>query len=371
MLQAFQRSAEQRARAAQIVPSLFAECGKGFVQSHGVAGKIEINPPPVPDFVGNQKVDLRRAVQLARVKGPLVALEKDQVKRACAERFPQKFPLDSVRPHREIAGEHLLIRSRKIPAEVGACNAVLPLFQIRAGCTRADGKPCCAGLALGIDRILIDRRRASRCENQVAAGEHRTFAALADCRNARDVSAVGEYPNRTPTVENRNSVAVHRVFQCLGHVFRGQRTAGGCPCARVVVGFVAGVFAVFVAGKGNAEFHKVHETANRISRFAHGVVAVDSAAVEKRLRHFAHAVAFRTAERQFVVGLFVASRVPRSAHVPTFGQKRDVGYAERPKPLRRRKARAAASDDDGVITPFHHSRLMCIPLSTAIDCPVV
>ena len=370
-LQPLNGGAEEGPRAGQIVVGLGGQDGKSPLQPLGVLGVVQEYAVAPLDLGGHQKIHLGGALRLADVKGPLVALEEDEARGFLPQGIVQKFPFMPLGVHADVAGEHLLIGAREVPAEFHAGHAVLPLLHVGEGHPRLNGQARGAVLAFGIDRVAVDPRGASRAEDHVLAGDDRPLPRDGgDAGHARDGLPVGEDLHRPPIVQKGNALAGAGALQGLGHVFGGQGAAGGGPTAGVMVGLVARVFAVFVGGEGNAQLHQAEEAAGGVGRLAQGMLSHDAAPGVEGVRHFAHAVPVRAAEGELVVGLLVAARVAGGAHAPSLGEDGDVRDPQVVELIGGVKACAPRADDECMVGVFH-SFLMCMPPSKMKDWPVV
>ena len=143
-------------------------------------------------------------------------------------------------------------------------------------------------------------------------------------------------------VEHGNSARERAFFQRLGHEAARERPGRGSARAHVVVGAVAGVFAVFIAGERHAQLHELEEALRRARRLAQRDVAVHVVPLE-RLRHRADAVAVVSGQREAIVGLLVAAGVARGAAVEAVGDEQTV-LAERGEPVGGVEPGAAGTD---------------------------
>ncbi len=97
------------------------------------------------------------------------------------------------------------------------------------------------------------------------------------------------------------------------HFPGGVRTDGRRTLSRVVVGFVTNELAELIRRERNSKLYEIYECTYRIRRFDEREVSVHASARKISFRHRAHAVLILSAERQFVIRLFIASRIDGSA----------------------------------------------------------
>ena len=96
------RRTEQRARAFKIPVRLGGKNRKTVLQAFGIVHKVQIYTVSLFYLLCNQQVDLGGAVCFSRIKGPLIAFEKDQSKRFRAQRIIEKFAFVSFGIHANI-----------------------------------------------------------------------------------------------------------------------------------------------------------------------------------------------------------------------------------------------------------------------------
>ena len=127
-------------------------------------------------------------------------------------------------------------------------------------------------------------------------------------------SGVPDHAHRQGSIEDRDAPLADRALQCLRHHPAGQGSRGGGPAARIMVRLVACVFPVRVRGKRHAQLTELQEARRAERRLTQGDIAVDIAPPEGR-SEVAHAVGVVAAERQLIVGLLVAARIPGGSRV--------------------------------------------------------
>ena len=225
-------------------------------------------------------------------------------------------------------------------------------------------------LTLGVNGALVHARGAAGGKHDMTAGKGQNLTRFGGyAGNTRDTRVVGEDLDHSAVVDDLHALAQHRALQRLGHIAGGQRPTGGGAGARIVIGLVACVFAVFVGGKGHAQLHQVHEAACGIGGLTKGMLAHDAAARIKGLGQLSHAVTVRAGEGELIISLLVAARIAGGAHQPPLGDDGNIPHAEVVKAIGGAVAGAARADDQGMIVLLHR-RLICIPPSRIKDSPV-
>ena len=167
----------------QIFQCFFAElCVIHFAIGQGTARVAPIIQKDAPLFLHrfnvDQDVDQRRAITagLARVKGPLIALEENRVELGLRIRKSifQKLPLiAAVLIGGDVAGQHLLVAAGEVPAELDGCDAILRLGKVFAPCTRTQRQTRASGLRRGVHRGLVHSGFAAGGVDHICGTEHR------------------------------------------------------------------------------------------------------------------------------------------------------------------------------------------------------
>ena len=163
-------------------------------------------------------------------------------------------------------------------------------------------------------------------------------------QQAEHRAVLHQQAHRLHLAKNADAFAPDALFQRLGHKARGERPSRGRALARVVVGLVARILPEAVAREGDAQAHQLHEAAHRAGSLRERGVAVHAAALEQGFGHLLHGVRCVPAEGELVVGLLVAARVARRAHLHALGDDRHIRAPEVIQAVRGVKARAAAAD---------------------------
>ena len=161
-------------------------------------------------------------------------------------------------------------------------------------------------------------------------------------QKAANAVFVRQNPEGERVVEHGDSARKRAFFQRFGHEAARERPGGRGAGAHVVVGAVAGVFAVFVAGERHAQLYELEKALRRACRLAQRDIAVYIVPFE-RLRHRADAVAVVSGQREAIVGLLVAAGVARGAAVEAVGDEQTV-LAERGEPVGGVEPGAAGTD---------------------------
>ena len=144
-----------------------------------------------------------------------------------------------------------------------------------------------------------------------------------------------------------NPLGKHRPLQSLGHIFGGQRTAGGRSGRFVVVGLIADVFAVFVHRKRNAEPDELKKAPCGKRRIRQRNIAVHGAAAHERFRHIVNAVLHTARKIELIVGLLIRAGVSRRSHHSALRDDEHVRHTERIERICRIIARGTRTDDRG------------------------
>ena len=171
---------------------------------------------------------------------------------------------------------------------------------------------------------------------------------LSAARNTGLKAANGEYVFFLDSDDWLENNALERLakhtLQRLGHVFGGQRPAGGGTGTGIMIGLISGVLAVFVTWEGYAKLNEIHKGAYGIRRLRHGVLAHDAASLVEGTRHFTDTVAVAARKGQLIISLLVASRVTGGAHEAPLGYNGYVADAEPHKAERRVISGATRAD---------------------------
>ena len=213
------RRPEKCARIFKVCVSLTRQHRKAIFKSLRICRIVKEYALPCFDLSGHGKVYLRRAVDLFRVKGPLIAFQKYHIKRLFAELFVEEFAFFAVFTDRNIPWENLLIRSRQIPTKICARNSVLPFLKVDAKCTGIDCKPGRAALALGIDGIIIYSGGTACRKDNITATDDRELALSVKRGKSADSSAPCEYLYYSQPVKYIDIFLSYLALECLGHIF--------------------------------------------------------------------------------------------------------------------------------------------------------
>ena len=361
--ESFDRCGKKRIRIFQIFLCLFRELfdtqNAVMICLRGISSVIQKNASALLFFAENGKVYTGRATayRLFRIKRPFIALGEDRVEHffVTCKRLAEEFSFVlSVFIRGNITGQNLLIRARKIPAEIHGSKTVLGFRQIRSICACRKCRAKRAGLARRIYGIRIDRGGTAHGVNDSTCGEQakteRIF--LADLqgterKKALDFSVFRQNTDHAVAVKNGNALRHDRLLQRLGHIFRRQRTAGGRSRRLIVVGLVANVFSEFVHRKRNPEPDELEEASCRQSGIGQRKITVHGATAHKRLCHIVNAVLHAARKIELVVRLFIRARVAGGAHHSALRDDENVRHAERIERIRRVIACRPTSDDRG------------------------
>ena len=108
-------------------------------------------------------------------------------------------------------------------------------------------------MAAGIDRPVVNRRRAAGRQNDMLGGEQgqarRAAVAQVERQKSLDRAVIGQQTDCLHPVKNADILALHALFERFCHEFRGQRAGRGRTLTGFMVGLVANVFPVFVRRK--------------------------------------------------------------------------------------------------------------------------
>ena len=335
----------RRAAVFQIRPRFL---GKIFRRvARGIAAKIHVHTPARVCLLFHQDVHLRGAGHLARVVGPLIALEEAVLQRRLyAQRVGEEFALHALLVHRHVARQHLLIAARYIPPEFHRGKPVLPRVQVRALRARGECHAAHTVMAERIDAVAIDMRRAARAQDYVRAGDvEQLLRVRLQTQKAAHAVCTRHDAEGEAVIHDFDGLGAHARLQRLGHKPAGERPGGAGAAARIVVGLIADVFSVGVLREGHAQARQAQEAFRRMRRLAKRRIAVD-VLMPQFARERAHAVALVARKRELVIRLFIAARVARGAGVHVLREQHKIALAEHIEPVRRVEARAAGTDDN-------------------------
>ena len=251
--------------ASQVLARLGQQGVIAKLAARGVCAVIKIDFASLAGFQIHQNVDDGAAVgNLAHIKGPLVALQKQLAEHIVrvGEKVHQKLALvASVRRCGVDPRQHLHIRSRHIPPRRDRCQAVLPFGQVFALCACFQRKAGGPILAEGIDAVGVHTSWAAGGPDNVFASNQRkavggVLRSRVQAKQAANRTAVRQNFDDLGLVQHRHTLGLHGSFQTFGHLLAGVGSHVGGAAARVVVGLVADVLAVAVAGERHAQLNQ-------------------------------------------------------------------------------------------------------------------
>ena len=283
----------------QIVRRLPAQTVQPLFQPHGIGAEVHINLPAEGHcFMMNDNIDNGGALDLIDVEGPLIALQENVVQRLLGgvEIIRQELMLAALFINGNIARQHLLIGTGYVPAKIGGGQTILPLRQVGALRAGPQGHSAHAALAGRINRRFVAAGRAAGRQNdtgrqnQTDTVARLVRAGLIPAEEAVDPSLLHQQLRNQKTIHQADALGVNGALQAFRHELGGQRAGRGRALARIVVGLVAGIFAVLIGRKANAELAELHESPHGAGRFGQGGIAVDALAVKEVFRHFLHGI---------------------------------------------------------------------------------
>ena len=324
----------------------------------GFCAEVEEDAPALHHRLDvDQNIHNRRAAgHLARVEGPLVALEEDHRIHLAhrVEIFRHKLTRvgDAIRFRADEARNHLHIRAGDVPAELDRRHAVLRLRQALRLRARQQRQANRAGMHVGIDAGLVQTARPAHGEDDVF--REVGFQILVGIERERADNAFGPVFVYRQKLHHISFLAhgdvqlPHAANQRPAHLPRGVRPDGRGALAWIVIRLVADELPVSIAGERHAQVHQMDERPRRQTRFDERQVAVHAAALEVRLRHHLRRIGILTAQRELVVRLLVAAGVDRRALVQPLADDEHVFHAVGAQLHRGVQPRRPAPDDEGV-----------------------
>ena len=357
MRQPLNRRAEAGTGPLQILPRFGQQRIVGKRAVHRIFAVIKIDFASLAGFQIHQNVDDGAAVgNLAHIKRPLVALQKQLAEHIVrvGEKVHQKLALvASVRRRGKHPRQHLHIGAGNIPARRNGGKPVLPFGQVFALCACFQRKAGGPILAEGIDAVGVHTSWAAGGPDNVFASNQRKAVGgvlrnRVQAKQAANRTAVRQNFDDLCLVQHRHALGLHGSFQTFGHLLAGVGSHAGGAAARVVVGLVADVLAVAVAGERHAQLDQLQEALGRERGLAQGNITIHAAARKQCVGHLAHAVGVAPGQGQLVVGLFVAAGVAAGSARAVFGDQHNIPLAQLPQAVGGVKARCAAADHGGI-----------------------
>ena len=266
MRQTLDGRAEAGTGAGQVLVRLGQQVVIAKLAVRRVCAVIKIDFTAPAGFQIHQNVNDGAAVgNLAHIKGPLVALQKQLAEHIVrvGEKVHQKLALvASVRRRGEYPRQHLHIGAGNIPARRNGGKPVLPFGQVFAFGTRLQRKPRGPILAEGIDAVGVHTSRAAGGPDNVFAADQNKAVGVVlrghvQAKQPADRAAVCQDFDNLGLVQHRHALGLHGSLQTFGHLLAGVGSHAGGAAARVVVGLVADVLAVAVAGKRHAQLDQL------------------------------------------------------------------------------------------------------------------
>ena len=345
VLQPLDWGSPQAIRVFQVL-SCFRRQTTGIKIEVGLAGgriapEIQPDPPSAQNgLLIHQKVHKRGTMVgcLAGVERPLITFQEAGVQQllGVVEILVEKFFfVASIRLGGDIPGQHLLVGARQIPPELDGSDAVLPFGQVLSGSSCPQCHAGAACLTGGIDRGFIQTRFAAggvddvlRQNDQIRIRRvlHGLFPV--QCHGTTDALSgfvgIGQKLDQLVAIQHWDMVAIHFPPQGFGHEFGGQRSRRGPALVGIVVGLVAYIFTVAVAGERDPQIDQMVEAAAGKSSLRQSSIAVHRLPGKEDVCHLPDTVRVAAAGSQLIVGLFVGPGVPGSAHRAALCQKCDV-----------------------------------------------
>ena len=354
--------------APQVVLGFGAESADVEVAAARVGAEVEPDPASAQHRLAvDQQVDQGRPVgRLAGVERPLVALQEDQrrLHGEVADRLGQELALAAtVGVGADEPRHHLQVAARDVPAGGDRRQSELPLGQVLAGSPGAQRGAGRTPLAVRVDRIRVDARRAAGRVDHVGRPDQQEAGAglgrgllgglrgLVHHQQADDSGlagrAVDHQVDDPAALHDRHPGRSDAVLQAFGHRFGRVGPDRGGSLARVVVGLVADELAVAIGGERHAYLDQVRKGAGRIGGLGERVVAVHRAAGEQRGGQVGDRVGGVAAEAQLVVGLLVGAGIAGRARPDLVGDHDQVGVPGRHQSVGGAIAGRTGADHDG------------------------
>ena len=339
------------------------EVGMGLLAQavEGEAGRVcpVVQEHPAPFHYGfdiDQDVDQGRAADdLARIEGPLVALEEDHgipLARRLEVGIEEFLLVVAVPVGAYEARHHLHERARHVPAELDGGHAVLRLRQALGAGAGQERQTDAAGVHLGVHAGPVDPARAAGGEHHVLGAVGFQVPGVVDGDGAGGALAAaapdGQQRHHVAFLADFDVAALGLADQRPAHLARRIGADGGGALARVVIGLVADELAHGVLGKGHPHGYQVEEGPGRQAGLDQSQIAMHGAAGEVGVGHEAGRIGIGAAQREFVIGLLVTAGVDGGAHFEALGEDEDVLDALLVQLDGGVEPGGAAADDQGV-----------------------
>ena len=262
MRQPLNRRAEAGTDAGQVLARLGQQGVIAKLAARGVCAVIKIDFASFAGFQIHQNVDDRAAVSnFTHIKRPLVAFQEQVAQHIVdiGEEVHQELPLvTAVRRRGVDPRQHLHVGARDIPPRRNEGKPVLPFGQVFALCACFQRKAGGPILAEGIDAVGVHTSWAAGGPDNVFASNQRkavggVLRSRVQAKQAANRTVVRQNFDDLGLVQHRHALGLHGSFQTFGHLLAGVGSHAGGAAARVVVGLVADVLAVAVAGERHAQ----------------------------------------------------------------------------------------------------------------------